>query len=297
MLTRAKPLLHQAGSPHLPSPPARPGPAGSWTEKGFVLSGERPDAIRSAIASAHRNLVILDTSTESMASELTDRVLDLRDKLLAVGVPPEAQERRDKVLFALSSSKVSVEVRGSFGDRDGSMLRTVARVIHGIVVSKTEIRDEVDRLVLSASRDFDPRALTPRSLWLLSAKSSPSDLRDAAKNLVIDDETEVSVVELHGARRDERLARELDVFDAVKKVGKGRYRRAAIEPFVASEAALRIATTRPLEPRQLAASKKAARALDAILFDGWGFYDPAGHAIVLRNNMVDPHAKVPGARR
>ncbi len=270
--------------PVLPPPP--PPSVDRWSEVPFVvLPGLEP--LNGELLAKTPGVSRVLRESKADREEFVQRLGALMDRLESAKLPRAAQERKSRLGFDLARATAIVEGK--------DVVRIAAR-IHGLAVRGSEIRDESNRLVLSSSGDYDPRALSPRRLLLVSDRSALDALRDVERQLSSRGLNARSVDVL--ARVPPPLGpRALEFKDMhVGLRGPAALRRARIEQLLNSTTLLlELSALAPMDRKEIALVLQLARSVAALTFDGWGFYDHHGRAFLVRSGAFDPRAKPPSS--
>lgn len=167
---------------------------------------------------------------------------------------------------------------------------SIARQFHGLVVSTTEVRDELGRLVLGADGNFDPDSLGILALLLVapSSKRFLPTFTSSGADLDVDLLERVSDAGALGRRMQAHI--DIDV------AATARPRRTRLQAVVRnSPRMLRIGSKTPFTHQQIRKVLRLAREERSFVFDGWGFYDQRGRAYLVRDGSWDPAAVDPTA--
>jgi hypothetical protein len=272
-----------SGYPVLPKSQSKP-PTERWSDVPFVLVPALEPLNKKLLDETPGVSKVL-TESKAGRGELVDRLLDLRQRIESAKLPPSARERQTRLMFALARATAIVE---------GDDVPAIAARIHGLAVRGSEIRDESNQLVLSTSGAYDPRALSPRRLLLVSERSARRPDRDIERGL---SSSGLTVASLDGvAKVPPPLGPLMLEFEDLKIALRGIavLRRRRLEQLLShASSILEVSARTPMNLKQIALVLRLARSAGALTFDGWGFYDHHGRAFLVRSGAFDPRAKAP----
>jgi hypothetical protein len=268
--------------PVLPKVPKRP-EVKVLTEVPFALVWvPEEEALRTDFGTPTPPRILIESKTHR--EELVKRILELGERIGRVKVSPEAKDRRTRLTFEVPRATALIEA---------SDLPAVAGRLHGITFTGAEARDEVGRLVLSTSGAHDPRALSPREVVVFVGAVSSDVLRRVDERLSSRGLTVSCLRHLDDSScRIESQA--LEFTDMRMKLRRrALVRHARILQFFkgASPIGIKVSSNVPMDLEQLGEVLRCARSLRGVTFDGWGFYDHRGRALLVRSGALDPAAR------